>query len=426
MLDRRAFFGFICAALVVFAYSGVDAERYENKSGLAAGRFVWSPTLSSEGPLTVVVSPGQNSAHIYRNGVEIGITTLTSAGGEASGVVLVSEIEGRIGNDAEKRDLVWRGQQIFTGGTPTLADSRVHARLPRDFAELLMAATHRGAAVIVVRERSGPQLFSAPGPFRDPLETGSTGGINRVARFARPELRAQLDILKDEATPSVGTEKRVDGSGQGAAPAITGVRGEITSLILSRADLSAYVIKDGRIADRLPIAVDQPTRPFGLHTAVLMSPGDAAREARWLAFGMDEDGSVAHVASDNAESALRRVRFLDRGRSAAVARSLRPGSVVVLMDGHGPSVTEAPHLDVAVLSSEGATRQSPVLPEAARSPPAEVIEIRPSRASRSSSTSSSARSARTKAKSKAPSARPRRRGPLDQREAWPNGMYWPY
>lgn len=480
MQNRRTLFGFLFAALALFAglfaAVGADAERYQNQSGLSAGRFVWSPTLAREGPVTIVVSPGEGSAHVYRNGVEIGITTVKiGGGGSASGIVLVSEIEGRIENDTANRPLVWRGMELFTGAAGGLAGGDFQAVLPRELAELLMAATHRGAAVIVARERSGPQFFSAPGPFIDPLETGS---LNRVARFAQPELRAQLDKFDAQAGPSRAVPQSVDapskaaaapldpaeptagspgsagvqgaatrvpvpsslrrGTGSKAADAempgpetITGVRGEMTSIILSRADLSAYVMKDGRLVDRLPIAVEQPTRPFGLHAAVLVAPGTAAREARWLAFGLDDDREAAHVVAPRAEQALRRVRFMDRGRAAALAQSLRAGAVVVLMDGHGPSATDAPRFDVAVLTSEagGASAEAPQPSPPAGPAPAQAEER--TGAERAGASAASSKSARkgsaSEQRAREASPRPRRkRGPLDHREAWPNSLYWPY
>lgn len=427
MLNRRPLIGSLIAALMLTlaVSSAVDADRYQNQSGLALGRFVWSPTLASEGPVTIVVSPAERSVHVYRDGVEIGISTIANAASAsiASGVFVVSEINGR-GGGASDAGLVWRGTELFVGQAEQVAEGGMGARLPRDFAELLMEATHRGAAVIVARERSGPQLFSAPGPFVDPLETGS---VNRVARFAAPELRQQL-------VPTAPPEVRA-GEGEKAirpttAPsptgALTGVRGEITSLVLSRADLSAYVLTGGRLVDRLPIAVDRPTEPLGLHAAVLVAPGDERREAKWLAFGLDEDADAAHVATDQAERALRRVRFMDRGRSVSLARSLNPGAVVVLMDGHGPSATEAPRFDVTLLQSEDAAVPPPV---AGLAPISAAEGNATERASSSAATSAggvAGKSARSGAKPRRARTSSRRRGPLEQREPWPNSMYWPY
>lgn len=429
MLNRRALFGFMTVALALTASSLAVADRYHNQSGLAPGRFVWSPSVAPEGPLTIVVSPGEKSVHVYRNGVEIGISTITTPAeaATATGVFLVSQI-----NDGDQgatpTGLVWRGTELFLGGASHVPESGVRARLPDDFAELLMEATTRGAAVIVARERSGPQLFSAPGPFVDPVETGS---LSRVARFARPELRRQLTPQAPSSPQPQGAAAETAGSGVGEGD---GVRGQITSLILSRADLSAYVMKDGVLVDRLPIAVEDPTKPLGLHAAVLVAPADARREAKWLAFGIDDDADAAHVVGEGAEQALRRVRILDKGRSSALVKTLQAGTVVVLIDEHGPAATQAPGLNVALLQSEDAELETSG-ESAGPAPPQDVTQDDATRASKNanentqaapaSSHSTASRSVRSGSKSQSAKVK-RRRGPLEQREAWPNSMYWPY
>lgn len=427
MLNRRALFGFMTAILAVATGSVAVADRYQNQSGLTPGRFVWSPSIAPEGALTIVVSPRERSVHAYRDGVEIGISTITTPAeaDSPSGVFVVSQISGGRQGDAST-GLIWRGTELYLGGASRVPESGIEARLPGDFAELLMEATHRGAAIIVARERSGPQLFSAPGPFIDPLETGS---LNRVARFARPELRRQLTLPEPSRPQPPSADLPVKGSVPGEGG---GVRGEITSLILSRADLSAYVMKDGLLVDRLPIAVEDPTKPLGLHAAVLVSPGDERHEAKWLAFGIDDDAGAEHVVSNKAEQAMRRVRFMDKGRSTTLARALKAGTMVVLMDGHGPSATEPPRFNVALLQSDEATSQSAVV-QGAQSPPQGAGESagassktqERAHAAPVSGSSASSKQARSGTKPQLGTAR-RGRGPLDQREAWPNSMYWPY
>lgn len=308
----------------------------------------------------------------------------------------------------------------------------IRARLPSDFAELLREATHPGAAVIVARERSEPQLVSAPGPFVDPVETGS---LNRVGRFARPELR--IETPQSETATSPTPQPSGDASGARNPDANSGVRGQITSLILSRADLSAYVLKDGVIVDRLPIAVEDPTKPLGLHAAVLVTPGNDRQEAKWLAFGIDDDPEAAHVVGNEAEHALRRVRFMDKGRSKALARALKAGTVVVLMDGHGPSVTEVPRFNVALLQNENASPEPPPAAQAGPLPPeitkGDAAAAARARAQESTQSTPASRPPMAKRKTRSVEARQRggaatkrRRGPLDQREEWPASIYWPY
>lgn len=444
MLNSRLLFVLLAAVLALSADTVAVAYRYQNQSGLVSGSFVWNPTIAPEGALAIVVSTSDKTVHVYRHGVEIGISTATvpAQSASAAGIFVVSQVED-LDEGASSPELVWRGMQLYpsNGGESRRHEGLVGARLPSDLAELLMHATNLGAAVIVARERTGPQLFSAPGPFVDPVETGS---LNRIARFARPELGRQT--IPPETS---GSPPQPQGSGPGVAEiplgAGDGWRGQITSVILSRADLSAYVMKGGMIVDRLPIAVKDPTEPFGLHAVVLVSPGDARSEAKWLGFGIAEEAGAAHVASDGAEQALRRVRFLDKGRSMALARAMNSGTVVVLIDGHGPSVTEAPLVNVALLQSEDAVLSSSGLsssggnsasagpPKAATKDATAGSNIASERGKTRDRTQAAPPPSLVQAAKKVRSAsRPqgatatRRRGPLDHREDWPNSIYWPY
>lgn len=423
----------LAAALVLAWGSGVGAERYQNRSGLADGRFVWSPTVAPDGPVTIVVSPGERIVHVYRNGLEIGISTIATGVETAGGAYLVSEIDGRIDGDvAPGAALTWRGMDLVPAAGETGDAAAAVAHLPTDFARLLMEVTHRGAAVIVARERSGPQLFSAPGPFVDPLETGSID--SSVARFAQPDLR-QLEALTEK--PPVAPEVPRTVVDETAA----GKSGEITSLVISRADLSAYVMKDGRIVDRLAVAIEQPTKPFGQHIAILVAPGDQRREAQWLGFALDDRADGAHIVADEAQAAMQRIRFLDRGSVSGLARRLKPGTAIVLTDGHGPSATSSPRFDVALLTSEPASASGTHVPQAAASPDAEreaaargaakeaegrrIPELRPTAATKPARTSAPAVGQPAAGKS-APATGKSPRGPLDHREDWPHSMYWPY
>lgn len=434
MLNYRALFCFLTAVLVLSAGTVAVAYRYQNQSGLVSGSFVWSPSIAPEGALAIVVSSSERTVHVYRDGVEIGISTAAVPAVSASeaGVFVVSQVEG-LDEGASSPGLVWRGTQLYQSGASHGTEGLVGARLPDDFAELLMHATSRGAAVIVARERTGPQLFSAPGPFVDPVETGS---LNRVGRFARPELGRQT-------IPPESPESQPQGIDSGSAAASVdngGDRsGQMTSVILSRADLSAYVMKDGVIVDRLAITVEDPTQPFGLHAVMLVSPADASSEAKWLGFGIADEAGTDHIVNDGAEQALRRVRFLDKERSKALARVMHAGSVVVLIDGHGPSVTEAPILNVAllqsedaVLSSSGGNSTSPVPSRVAPRGAANGADIASDRKTRDRTQAAPPSSDIPAGKKVRSASKPqgatvtRRRGPLDHREDWPNSIYWPY
>ena len=45
---------------------------------LKPGECVWEPELSPEGPVSVLVSLPEQMGHVYRNGLEIGVTTVST------------------------------------------------------------------------------------------------------------------------------------------------------------------------------------------------------------------------------------------------------------------------------------------------------------------------------------------------------------
>ena len=52
---------------------------YETQTkDLKHGEFTWAPQLAPEGPILVVVSLDEQRGYVYRNGLEIGATTISS------------------------------------------------------------------------------------------------------------------------------------------------------------------------------------------------------------------------------------------------------------------------------------------------------------------------------------------------------------
>ncbi len=403
MLSRRSFFSLIAGSIACGAISApAVSARYRNVSGLRPGRFVWNPSVTAEGPLAIVVSLGERIVHVYRGGAELAFSTIEIAGESAglasSGIFTISSV-GRAEAPGGRSPLVWRGTDLVASGGDAIAATPV-VRLPQEFAGLLQQATRNGALVIVTAERGAAQRFEAAGPFANEIETGSVDAPS-VARFAKPELAH---------TAPVEAARR---------------KGQQTTLVVSRADAAAYVLHDGRVAERLAIAIEQPNSPLGLHAAMLLAPARAKGMANWLAFGLGGDASAAHVASDMAQAEMQRVRFLERERVAAVARSLQPGSAMILTDGPGPSATELPRTDVALLIDDTDPAAARVLvpetPTAVR-PPVEPARAAP----RAKRTAAVERRAANAAKADASNRSRRGSRPMDHREPWPYSMFWPF
>lgn len=418
MLSRRSAVSLMLTGLAILAMPlAAGSARYENVSGLKPGRFVWNPAAEGAGPVAIVVSLRERMAHVYRSDVELAFSTIELDAGQSSssGFYSVSTVAEEPAGRG--RALIWRGVDLLarTGQAPAAA------RVPEEFAGLLHDATTPGVLLVVAEHRSGAQIVHAPGPFAVEIETGTvetgtvktgmlnTGtvepgtaetGASAVGRFASPGLSAT-------------------GSAADATPAAAG---EVMSVVVSRADVAAYVLRNGRVVEKLPVAFDQPSLPVGSHAAMLLE-GDAKRgRARWLAFGLDSERDAAHVVADGAADAMRRVRFLDRARTAALAKSMHPGTAMILVDGPGPDARQLPRTHVALLTSaETSTASAAAAVKIALPEPARIVE--PAALKPSPRTNQKRGPVRAKAAGR--NARTAG-GPLDHREPWPNSIIWPY
>lgn len=403
MLSRRSAVSLLLTGVAIAALPlSAGSARYENISGLKPGRFVWNPAAEGAGPVAIVVSLHERMAHVYRSDVELAFSSIeldagrSSSSGFYSVATVAEETSGR------GRALIWRGVDLLA----RTAQASTAARVPEEFAGLLHDATTPGTLVIVAEHRTSAQIVHAPGPFALEIETGTVdrGTVDRggstVGRFASPGLS------RAESAP-------------GATP---GADGDVMSVVVSRADVAAYVLRNGRVVEKLPVTIDQPSLPLGSHAAMLLE-GDAKRgQARWLAFGLDSERDAAHVAADRAADAMRRVRFLDRARTAELAKSMRPGAAMILVDGPGPDARQLPRTHVALLTSAETSRSSDAI-ASETAPPASAKLVEPA-ASKPPLRTNQKRGP-VKAKAAGRNARTAR-GPLDHREPWPNSIIWPY
>lgn len=133
---------------------------------LRPGQYFWHPEVASQGPLVVVVSLDEQRLYVYRNGVAIGYSTISSGrrGHETpSGVftILQKDRDHRSNkyDDAPMpymERLTWDGVAMHGGSLPGYPASHGCVRLPHDFAERLFAITRRGDTVVVASGKASP------------------------------------------------------------------------------------------------------------------------------------------------------------------------------------------------------------------------------------------------------------------------------
>ncbi len=120
----------------------------------------WKPERSPAGPMLVVVGIAEQRAQIYRNGVRIGSTPVsTGKKGHDTPTGLFSILEKKrkhrsnLYNDApmpNMQRLTWDGVALHAGRIPGYPASHGCIRLPHDMSDKLFGVTSRGTLVAVV------------------------------------------------------------------------------------------------------------------------------------------------------------------------------------------------------------------------------------------------------------------------------------
>jgi hypothetical protein len=160
---------------------------------LKPGEYLWAPEIAPAGPMTVIVSLAAQRAYVYRNGVPIAVSTISSGqdGHETpTGVFTILQKDpdhrSNIYSNAPMpfmQRLTWDGIALHAGKLPGYRASHGCVRLPLAFAKALFSATRLGITVIVTDKEDVPEVA----PVGDLLEPIPDGHTNRNTYRWRPE-----------------------------------------------------------------------------------------------------------------------------------------------------------------------------------------------------------------------------------------------
>lgn len=248
---------------------------------LEPGEFVWDADASPRGPLVMVVSISEQLAYLYRNGVQIGVTTVSTGkpGHETpTGVFTILQKDkdhrSTIYNGAPMpymERLTWDGVALHAGGLPGYPESHGCVHLPSEFARKLYEITPMGMTVVVARQGEAPEQVAHPSMVApvDPV----SGAERRGSPLPAPEsFRWQ---------PQLASEGPV-------------------SLLLSAADRQLLVYRNGTEIGRARVAIRDSERPLGTHVFTVASVPSADAPPRWLAIGIPGHAAEAGVPLDPA------------------------------------------------------------------------------------------------------------------------------
>jgi hypothetical protein len=276
------------------------SQAAKGPAGLKAGQFEWYPDYSLHGPVAIIISVPKQRVHVYRNGIQIGVST-ASTGKEGydtpTGVftILQKETEhySSTYNDApmpHMERLTWDGIALHAGKLPGYPASHGCVRLPPAFAEKLYGITQIGTPVIIASDSTHPATVVDPGLL---LGAHAKQELTKVAKRTKPVFAKTKGV---------------------------------TSILVSSADTSIYVIQNGDIVAEGKVEIDEPSKPLGSNVFILQ--GGDADGFTWEATGFSSGGKTAKKPDT---STVERITP-EAKVQAEIDKRMQPGMVLVTTD----------------------------------------------------------------------------------------------
>lgn len=300
------------------ASSAVELARDIDR--LKPGEWVWAPEVAPAGPILVYVDLSAQRATVYRNGVRIAASTVSSgkAGHETpTGVFTVLQKDARHRsskyNNAPMpftQRLTWDGIALHAGGLPGYPESHGCVHLPYDFARALFAATSLGVTVVV------------QGNAADHIDTTEASLLAPLDAKGRPTKLEPLDSEEYRWRPELSRD------------------GPLT-IIVSKGDQRIVVLRGGVEIGRSAahIADDDP----GSHVITLTRGADG--KDNWVYVGLPGHSEDAGRTLD--EATRNRVR-VPRAFYDAVKAVLQPGATILVTQS---SVGASPGKKITILDA---------------------------------------------------------------------------
>jgi L,D-transpeptidase-like protein len=285
---------------------------------LKPGEWIWGGDNKAMGPMAVIVSLTEQRAYVYRNGILIGVSTISSGkkGHETpTGVFTILQKDkdhySKKYNNAPmpyQERLTWDGIALHAGGLPGYPESHGCVHLPTEFAKLLFASTNMGMTVVIAEAGSSPVAVVHPRPIL-PIDPRSGAEI-----VVPPLDNGEAYRWRPEASPE----------------------GPI-SMVLSRRDERIVVYRNGVEIGRARVVFRDPAARVGTHAYIVADgfmDGDnpvlpGTRMPKWITIGIpghsDEAGKAVDVQTVSNI-------VVPREFAANVLPLLQPGVVLLATD----------------------------------------------------------------------------------------------
>jgi hypothetical protein len=146
---------------------------------LKPGEWVWAGKIAPKGPILVYVDLARQRATVYRNGVRIAVTTISSGKpGYTTPMGVFTILEKDKDHRSRTYDnapmpynlrLTWKGVALHAGNLPGYPASHGCVRLPMEFAKLLFDNMPMGGTVVIAGGHNDPVKRPAAGVLAPPM-----------------------------------------------------------------------------------------------------------------------------------------------------------------------------------------------------------------------------------------------------------------
>jgi L,D-transpeptidase catalytic domain len=271
-------------------------------SALGAGDYVWEPEVSPTGPIVIIVSVPEQGLYVYRNGVRIGRSTVsTGKSGHRTPTGVFTILEKEVYHRSNlyhgapmpyMERVTWSGVALHAGQLPGYPASHGCVRLPMDFAQKLYTVTQKGTTVILADDRSAPRETVHPGLlFPATIGQPNTPALRDGGYVWRPELASS---------------------------------GPIT-IIVSASNSVAFVYRNGVEIGRASVTLP-PSELIGIQVFTALDKSDADGHREWLAIAAIGGGKKVDVRELAKNSSIP-AGFLEKVRDAVTA-----GTTLIVSD----------------------------------------------------------------------------------------------
>jgi len=218
LVKRLIAFGFLIWATVMTPAhaEGMNLSVAEKAAALGPGQYIWESKEASTAPLFLVIDLTAQRITVYRDGVLIAASTIStgSEGRETpTGVftILEKQIDHRSGTYDNApmpymQRLTSKGVAMHGGNLPGYAASHGCIRLPEKFAKLLYGATTIGTPVMITdaaeiadRERTAAEYQRAKDDFARQTAEQRAAADRAIAAFNKAKAAHERLVRQHEA-----------------------------------------------------------------------------------------------------------------------------------------------------------------------------------------------------------------------------------